>query len=75
MGILNTKTLLIVLIGAIVLVSGLQTLQLVSLTNALSVGKVAVGAGTAVASTPVISSGASASSGSLGNLPSMVGGC
>lgn len=74
MKILNTNMLLTVLIGAMVLVSGLQTLQLVSLTNALASGRVAVGTGAAVASAPLASSSASAA-GSLQNLPSMVGGC
>lgn len=72
MGILNTNMLLTVLIGAMVLVSGLQTLQLFGLTNALSSGRVAVATG-AVAGAPLASS--SASAGSLENLPSMVGGC
>jgi hypothetical protein len=75
MKMLNTNMLLTVLIGAMVLVSSLQTLQLVTLTNALVSGRVAVGTGAAVASAPLVSSGASASSGSLANLPSMVGGC
>ena len=73
MGILNTNTLLTVLIGAMVLVSGLQTLQLFGLTNALSSGRVAVATGGSIASAPLASS--SASAGSLENLPSMVGGC
>lgn len=74
MKILNTNMLLTVLIGAMVLMSGLQTLQLVSLTNALSSGRVAVGTGAAVASAPLASSSASAG-GSLADLPNMVGGC
>lgn len=79
MKILSTNTLLTMLIGAMVLVSALQTLQLVTLTNALSTGRVAVGTGVAAASAPLVASGASGSSnsgsGSLSNLPSMVGGC
>ncbi|MBI4010202.1 MAG: hypothetical protein HY361_03370 [Candidatus Aenigmarchaeota archaeon] len=71
---LNTNMLLTVLIGTMVLVSAMQTLQLVSLTSALSSGRIAVGTGAAVASAPLVSSGAAAS-GSLANLPSMVGGC
>jgi hypothetical protein len=74
MKILNTNMLLTVLIGAMVLVSAMQTLQLVSLTSALSSGRVAVGTGAAVVSAPLASSSASAA-GSLQNLPSMVGGC
>ena len=74
MKIINTNMLLTVLIGAMVLVTTLQTLQLFTLTNALASGRVAVGAGAAVASAPLVSSGAS-SQGSLANLPSMVGGC
>lgn len=74
MKMLNTNMLLTVLIGAMVLVSSLQTLQLVSLTNALAGGRVAVGIGAAVASAPLASSSAAAT-GSLADLPSMVGGC
>jgi len=73
MKILNTNMLLTMLIGTMVLVSALQTLQLVSLTNALAGGRVAVGTGAAVATAPLASS--SAATGSLENLPSMVGGC
>lgn len=69
---MNTNVLLTVLIGAMVLVSLVQTLQLFSVTNALSSGKVAV-ATSAVTNAPAASS--SAASGSLENLPSMVGGC
>ena len=75
---INTNMLLTVLIGAMVLVSALQTLQLITLTNALSSGRVAAGVSTAMASAPLASSSAGASasqSGSLANLPSMVGGC
>mgnify|MGYP001564543763 CR=1 FL=1 len=76
MKILNTNTLLTVLIGAVVLVSALQAIQLVTLTNALNSGRVAVGTSATVASAPLASSSAAASgSSSLDNLPSMVGGC
>ena len=71
---LNTNMLLTMLIGAMVLVSALQTLQLITLTNAISGGRVAVGTSAAVASAPLASSSAAAT-GSLENLPSMVGGC
>ena len=75
MKILNTNTLFIVLIATMVLVSGLQTLQLLSLTKALTEGKVSVGTGSSVASVSPTSGGVSGNAGSLNNLPSMVGGC
>ncbi len=75
MKILRTNTLFIVLIATMILVSGLQTLQLVSLTKALTEGKASINAGNSVASASPTSSGASSNAGSLNNLPSMVGGC
>ena len=74
MKLVSLNTLFIVLIATMVVVSGLQTLQLVSLTKALADGKVAVSGGTAVGSSGS-SAGTSGQPGSLSSLPSMVGGC
>ncbi len=72
---LNTNTLLTLLVGAMVLVSMLQTLQLLGFTSIFSSG-ISVGTGAAVVKASPSSGGSSVGSGSsLDNLPSMVGGC
>ncbi len=73
---MNTNLLLSVLIGAMVLVSVLQAIQLFSLQSALSGG---ISLGTSGSkSASASSSGQSGSAqlpSNLGNLPQMVGGC
>ena len=73
---MDKTTILTVLVGAMVLVSALQTIQLFGLSNALSnaqVGGAPVvkAAGTTTAKAPA----AAGANTSLKNLPSMVGGC
>lgn len=78
MKIFNINTLLTVLVGAMVLVSALQTLQLITLTRALSTGKLAIGTTSAVVATNPSTSGSSSAAtgtGSLDQLSPMVGGC
>ena len=68
------KNLIVVLVLAIlVIVSAVQTIQLVGLKSKISSGGVSVSGG----STPQVTavSGGSSSGGSLDDLPSMVGGC
>jgi len=66
---METKTLLSVLIGLMLVVTGLQTIQLVSMSGILSTTGMAVKADTAPASPQP--------TGDSGNveLPGMVGGC
>ncbi|HIH15977.1 MAG TPA: hypothetical protein HA252_01075 [Candidatus Diapherotrites archaeon] len=74
---MDKTMILTILVGAMVLVSALQTIQLFGLSNALSgaqVGGGSLSAAKAPATTakaPVAVSGGT----SLKNLPSMVGGC
>ncbi len=79
---MNTNLLLTLLVGAMVLVSVLQTFQLVGLSSALQSGGVALRTGSAAVGAAV--AGASASSGAAASslpassgsdLPEMVGGC
>ncbi len=79
---MNTNLLLTLLVGAMVLVSVLQTFQLVGLGSALQSGGVALKTGASAVGAAVAgasaSSGAAASSlpsGGGSDLPEMVGGC
>lgn len=71
---MNTNLLLTILIGAMVLVSVLQAVQLFSLQSALASG-VSVGGGKSVSASSTGSGGSAQLPSSLENLPSMVGGC
>ena len=68
------ELLMVVMIGVLVLTTAMQTIALAGLSG----GQVAV-TGKTVASTPAPAAsaptGISSGGGSLGNLPSMVGGC
>ena len=78
---MNTNLLLTLLVGAMVLVSVLQTFQLVGLSSALQSGGVALRTGASAVGAAV--AGAAASSGTAASslpaggsdLPEMVGGC
>ncbi|MBS3052091.1 MAG: hypothetical protein J4428_01825 [Candidatus Aenigmarchaeota archaeon] len=71
---MNTNLLLTILIGAMVLVSVLQAIQLFSLQSTLVSG-VSVGGSKSVSSSPAGNSGSAQLPSNLENLPSMVGGC
>ncbi|HLE07455.1 MAG TPA: hypothetical protein VI933_02415 [archaeon] len=77
---MNTNLLLTMLVGAMVLVTVLQTFQLVGLSSALQSGGVALKTGASAVGAAVAgasaSGGAAASSLPAGDdLPEMVGGC
>ncbi len=73
---MDKTMILTILVGAMVLVSALQTIQLLGLSNALSGAQVGSApviktAGTTAAKAPA----AAGANTNLKNLPSMVGGC
>ena len=75
---MDKTTVLTILVGAMVLVSALQTIQLFGLSSALSgaqIGGGSLGVAKAPATSGVKAPAAAGAGTSLKNLPSMVGGC
>ena len=75
---MDKTTILTILVGAMVLVSALQTIQLFGLSSALSnvqVGGSSLGVAKTATSTGAKTPVAAGAGTSLKNLPSMVGGC
>ncbi len=74
---MDKTTVLTILVGAMVLVSALQAIQLFGLSSALSGAQIggSLGAAKAPATSGVKAPVAAGAGTSLKNLPSMVGGC
>ncbi len=65
---MKTQTLLVVMIGLLVLMAGVQAVQLTTVVNAIDEGGISSPAG-------VQTSGGAAKSSALSQLPTQVGGC
>ncbi len=65
---MKTQTLLVVMIGLLVLMGGLQAIQLTTIANAIGEGGISSPAA-------VQASGGAAKSSALSQLPTQVGGC
>ena len=72
---MNAALVLAVLLGVMLIVTGLQTVQLVTMGGALASGSATVRTPSASAGSSQQAAGTGGGSGGLANLPSMVGGC
>ncbi len=72
---MNKNLILVVVLAVLVIVSAVQTVQLVGLKSKLGSGIVGVSTGSSSAPQVTVSGGQSSGAGSLADLPSMVGGC
>jgi len=72
---MNKNWIFAIVLGVLIVVSVVQAVQLGSMKESLSEGKITSGSATSTVNTASDSSKSSSSSSSLSDLPSMVGGC